>query len=112
MSEVDDYIAGFPPEVRARLNAVREAALEVVPEPGEKISYGVPTVTTHGKNVFHYAAYDQHLSTYPVPEAADELAAWIDARRKGKGTLHHPHDEPLSLEHVTELVRLLVDQRA
>ena len=36
---------------------------------------------------------------------------WIAARRKGKGTLHHPHDQELDLDRITEVVRLLVAQR-
>lgn len=105
------YIDAFPDEVAERLRAVRAAALEVVPDHAEKISYGVPTITSAGKNVFHYAAYDTHLSTYPVPDADGELGEWVAARRKGKGTLHHPHDQPLDLDRVAEVARLLTEQR-
>lgn len=108
---VDDYIAGFPADVAARLQAVRETALAVVPDPAEKISYGVPTITSSGRNVFHYAAYAGHLSTYPVPDATGELADWIASRRKGKGTLHHPNDQDLPLDRIAEVVQLLVDRR-
>ena len=111
MSEVDDYIAQHPPEVRERLEAVRRTALAVVPDAGEKISYGVPTVTTAGRNVFHYAAFAGHLSTYPVPDAEGDVADWIAQRRKGKGTLHHPHGDDLDLDRIAELVRLLAAQR-
>jgi uncharacterized protein YdhG (YjbR/CyaY superfamily) len=109
--DVAAYIDGFPAEVAERLRAVRAGALEVVPEHAEKISYGVPTITSAGKNVFHYAAFASHLSTYPVPDADGELAEWIASRRHGKGTLHHPHDQPLEVGRIAEVARLLAEQR-
>lgn len=105
------YIDRFPADVAERLRTVRTAALAVVPDHGEKVSYGVPTITSGGKNVFHYAAYAEHLSTYPVPDADGEMAEWIASRRHGKGTLHHPLGEPLEAERIAEVARLLAEQR-
>lgn len=108
---VDAYIAGFPPAVAGRLEQIRATALGVVSDAGEKISYGVPTITVGGKNVFHFAGFAGHLSTYPVPQASGELSDWIESRRAGKGTLHYSHEEPLPLEQIAQVVRLLLEQR-
>ena len=39
---VDDYIAGFPPDVQARLQAVRTAIRAAAPDAREKIAYQMP----------------------------------------------------------------------
>jgi uncharacterized protein YdhG (YjbR/CyaY superfamily) len=91
---VDDYIAGFPPEQQAALEAVRAAAHAAVPGAEEKISYGMPALTVNGKTVFHWGGWKKHLSVYPVPDGVDGLEPY----RQAKGTLAFPWDEPLPLE--------------
>lgn len=48
---VDEYIAQFPADVRDVLQEVRRRCRAAVPGSGEMISYGIPTVTLHGKYV-------------------------------------------------------------
>ena len=35
---ITDYILGFPPEVQLKLNQMRDAILEIIPEATEKIA--------------------------------------------------------------------------
>jgi uncharacterized protein YdhG (YjbR/CyaY superfamily) len=70
---ITDYILQFPPEVQEKLNALRAAILEVVPEATEKIAYGIPTFTLKG-NVVHFAAvYKSHIGFYPARTASRRL---------------------------------------
>ena len=39
---VDEYIDSFPDKVQERLRRIRQVVREVVPEAGERISYGMP----------------------------------------------------------------------
>jgi uncharacterized protein YdhG (YjbR/CyaY superfamily) len=106
---VDEYIAGFPPDVQADLQRIRETIREVAPEAGEKIAYGIPTFTFHG-NLVHYAAFEHHYGLYPgsgpVEQLADELAGY----ETSKGTIRLPRDRPLPLDLIRKVVRAAVER--
>ena len=40
---IDEYIASFPPDIQARLEAMRATIRAAAPDAEEKISYGMPT---------------------------------------------------------------------
>jgi len=42
--DVDSYLAGFPPEQREILERVRQVIRSQVPDPVEKIRYGMPAI--------------------------------------------------------------------
>jgi len=93
---VNEYIASKPAAVRAVLAQVRNAIRRAVPEPQERISYGIPTYTLHGRDVLYFAGWKQHYSLYPAkgPVAAafkDDLARYeVD-----NGTIRFPLSEPV-----------------
>jgi uncharacterized protein YdhG (YjbR/CyaY superfamily) len=109
-ASVDEYIDSFPAEVRERLTTVRDIAREVVPDCGERISYGIPTVTLGGRYVVYYSAGKQHIALYPVP-ADEALAQELAAYRAGKGTLRFPLKQPLPTDVVRRVVAALAAQR-
>jgi uncharacterized protein YdhG (YjbR/CyaY superfamily) len=84
---VDDYIAGFPPDVQGRLYAVRAAIREAAPEATEGISYGIPTFFMDGRYLVYLAGWKRHVSLYPVPDGDAELERELTPYRAGKGTL-------------------------
>ncbi|MCB9677715.1 MAG: DUF1801 domain-containing protein [Alphaproteobacteria bacterium] len=106
--DIDTYIAGFPPDVAARLTAMREAIRETAPGAAEKIGYGIPTFTLKKKNLVHFAGYARHVGFYPGPSGiaafADELAAFESA----KGSVRFPNDQPLPLDLVRRIVAFRV----
>ena len=108
---IDDYIAGHPPKIRARLSAMRKTIRKHAPEAEERISYRIPTFYLGG-NLVHFAAFDRHVGFYP---GAAGIAAFQDALapyKSAKGSVQFPHDEPLPLELVAEIVRFRVAQQA
>ncbi|HEY0997880.1 MAG TPA: DUF1801 domain-containing protein [Gemmatimonadaceae bacterium] len=108
---IDDYIAGHPPEVRARLSAMRATIREHAPEAEERISYRIPTFYLGG-NLVHFAAFARHLGFYPGPSGIaafqEALARYVSA----KGSVQFPHTEPLPLELVADIVRFRVAEQA
>ena len=54
---VDEYISGFPEEVRKILENIRIMIKNLTPDAQETISYAIPTFKLSGKNLVHYAAY-------------------------------------------------------
>ncbi|MFN8521657.1 MAG: DUF1801 domain-containing protein [Chloroflexota bacterium] len=107
--DVDEYIAGFPPDVRERLRQVRGLILEVAPEAVEKIGYGMPTYVLHG-NLVHFAAYKAHIGLYPTPSGTEAFAAEIARYRSGKGSIQFPLDEPLPLDLIRRIVEFRVKE--
>ena len=111
VTTIDDYIAGHPPKIRARLAAMRRTIRKHAPEAEEKISYRIPTFYLGG-NLVHFAAFNRHVGFYP---GAAGIAAFQDALapyKSAKGSVQFPHDEPLPLELVAEIVRFRVAQQA
>ena len=105
---VDDYIASFPPEVAAVLEAVRRTIDGVVPGAGEKISYQMPTVTIDGRALCYDAAWKRHLGIYPVPPLDAELEAEVAPYRAAKDTVRIPYTEPVPLDLIGRVVASLL----
>jgi uncharacterized protein YdhG (YjbR/CyaY superfamily) len=108
---VDEYIAQFPAEVQDVLQEVRRRCREAVPDSGEMISYGIPTVTLGGKYVVYFAGWAHHISVYPVPSGDDAFQADIAPFRAGKGTLKFPLDKPVPYSLIGRTAALLAAER-
>ena len=90
-NNVDAYIAGYPPQVRAILRKIRTTIRKAAPKAEEAISYGIPAFKLHGNLIF-FAAYKSHISIHPrVAELKTELAKYAG----GKGTVQLPLDKPI-----------------
>jgi uncharacterized protein YdhG (YjbR/CyaY superfamily) len=108
---IDKYIAGHPPKIRTRLEAMRKTIRKHAPDAEERISYRIPTFYLGG-NLVHFAAFDRHVGFYP---GAAGIAAFKDALagyKGAKGSVQFPHTDPLPLELVAEIVRFRVAQQA
>lgn len=110
-ASVEEYVASFPDSVQEVLEQVRQRVLAVVPDAEEKISYQIPTITSQGKPVVHFAGWKSHLSLYPGPEGDDELAAAIAPYVAGKGTLKFPLDKPIPYDLIERVVQRLYVER-
>jgi uncharacterized protein YdhG (YjbR/CyaY superfamily) len=108
---VDEYLDSFPDEVRDRLARIRWIAREVLDEPDERISYGIPTVTVAGRPVVHYSGWKRHIALYPVPDGEAGLDRDLEPYRAGKGTLQFPLDRPLPEDLVRRVVVALSARR-
>ena len=93
---VDDYIAGFPPEVADRLRRIREVIIAAVASdsdeaPEERIRYGMPAVMFGGRYALHFAGWKKHIGLYPVPRLDEPLEAEIAPYRAEKDSVVFPH---------------------
>jgi uncharacterized protein YdhG (YjbR/CyaY superfamily) len=112
MSDVDDYIAGFPADVQDRLKQVRATLLEAVPGTAEKVRYGIPAVMLDDRYAIHYAAWKKHLGLYPVATAEPALEAEIAPYRSGKDSLKFMYADPLPSELIGRIAEFLRARRA
>lgn len=104
---VDQYIAGFRGNLRARLKAIRKAVRQSAPGADEVISYGIPAYKLKGI-VVYFAAHTQHIGMYPAPRAEAMFKKELAAYGGGKGTVQFPHDEPIPLALVRRIVAFRV----
>jgi uncharacterized protein YdhG (YjbR/CyaY superfamily) len=108
---VDEYIASYPEDVRKILQEVRRTMRGVVPDAGEMISYGIPTMTVGGRYLVYFAAWKHHLSVYPVPAGDADLDRELAPHRAAKGTLKFPYDKPIPYPLIARVTELLLAQR-
>ena len=104
---IDDYIAGFSPEVQAKLQQVRATIRQAAPDAKEVISYQMPAFTQHG-NVVYFAGYQHHIGLYPAPRGIEQFKKELAAYEGGKGTIKLPLDRPLPLDLIRRIVEYKV----
>ncbi|SFS04370.1 Uncharacterized conserved protein YdhG, YjbR/CyaY-like superfamily, DUF1801 family [Microbacterium sp. cf046] len=110
---VDEYIAGFPPEVAERLQRIREVIIaNVGAPPEEKIRYGIAAVMLGGRYALHYAGWKKHIGLYPVPRLAEPLESQIAPYRAEKDSVTFPHSTPIPYDLIGEVTRAIVARRA
>jgi uncharacterized protein YdhG (YjbR/CyaY superfamily) len=111
-ASVEDYIAGFPPDVAERLRRIRDVILAEVPDPEEKMRYGIAAVMLGGRYALHYAGWKKHIGLYPVPTLPEPLESRIAPYRAEKDSVVFPHAKPIPYELVGEVTAAIVAARA
>lgn len=109
-ADTTQYIAGFPEEIRSKLNQLRACIAETAPEATEKIIYGMPTFYLNG-NLVHFAAYSGHIGFYPAPSAIVAFAPELKPYKTSKGAIQFPLDAPLPLKLIADMVRFRVSEQ-
>lgn len=106
---IDEYIAGFPPDVQALLEQIRATIKHAAPDAQEAIKYQIPTFVLHG-NLVSFAGYKNHIGFYPVPTGMeafkDELAPYV----AGKGTARFPLDQPIPFDLIGRITAFRVQE--
>ena len=108
---VEEYLAALPDDVAAIVERLRALVHAVVPDAGEKISYGMPTFTVAGRALVHVAAWKKHVALYPLPPMDDDLARDVAPFQGTEDTLRLPLGQPVPYELVERVVAALLRQR-
>jgi len=107
---IDEYIAGFSPDVQEILEKIRVTVRNAAPDAQETISYGMPTFTLNGYLVY-FAAYKKHIGFYPAPIGIEEFKDEIAEYESGKGTLQFPLDKPIPYDLISKIVSFRVQEK-
>ncbi|GAA5057938.1 iron chaperone [Nocardia callitridis] len=108
---VDEYVTAFPEDLRAALDEVRRTLLSALPEATESISYGIPTLRLHRRNVVHFAGWNQQVSLYPIPEGDSTFIQAIEPYRVSRGTLKFPLGQPVPYDLIARIATELAKRR-
>lgn len=109
---VDAYIAGFDPVVAERLERIRAAIVAQVPEPEEKVRYGLAAVMLGGRYALHFAGWKKHIGLYPVPVLPEPLETEIAPYRTEKDSVAFAHTAPVPYELIGRVTAAIVASRA
>ena len=108
-TDIDEYIAGFPPDVQEILEEVRATIRSAAPGAEEAISYQIPTFRLEGTLV-HFAAVKKHSGCYPAPTGIDEFTDELSGYQGGKGSVQFPLDKPMPFDLIRRMVEFRVKE--
>jgi uncharacterized protein YdhG (YjbR/CyaY superfamily) len=111
---VDEYIAGFPPDVQRVLSRVRSTIRRAVPRAEESISYRIPTYKLEGRPVIYFAGWTEHYALYPsnkrlVAAFRTQLAAY---EVNDKGTIRFPLRDPVPVRLIAKIAQFRAAEEA
>jgi uncharacterized protein YdhG (YjbR/CyaY superfamily) len=104
---IDEYIAAFPEDTQALLQAVRATIHAAAPDAVERISYNMPAFAQEG-NLVYFAALKHHIGLYPTSSGIAAFQQEISAYESSKGAVKFPKDQPLPLDLITKIVQFRV----
>ncbi len=106
---IDEYIAGFPPDIQEILEKVRATIREAAPDAEETINYQIPTFTLEG-NLVHYAAFKKHIGFYPAPSGIEKFGEELSKYEGAKGSVKFPLEQPIPYDLIGEIVKFRVGE--
>jgi uncharacterized protein YdhG (YjbR/CyaY superfamily) len=112
ITTIDNYIAQFPPDIQERLQAVRTAIHETEPDAQETISYQMAAFRLHGYMLIYFAGYEDYIGMYPAPINDPAFEPDLSVYTSGKATVRFPHDQPLPLDLIRQIVTFRAEQNA
>ncbi|MDQ8053757.1 MAG: DUF1801 domain-containing protein [Pedobacter sp.] len=108
---IDEYIAGFPEEVRERLGQVRNTIVKAVPAAEEAISYGMPAFKLNKKPLIYFAAFKNHIGVYATPTGHEAFKAELAKYKQGKGSVQFPFDQVLPLDLIARMSKFRAEEQ-
>jgi uncharacterized protein YdhG (YjbR/CyaY superfamily) len=104
---IDEYIAGFPPEVQEILQKIRQTIHEAAPHAQETISYQLATFTLKG-NLVHFGAFKKHIGFYPTPSGTEQFRDELVGYQSAKGSIRFPLDQPIPYDLISRMTKFRV----
>lgn len=109
-TDIDEYIAGFPPATQDALKVIRATILRAAPKAEEAISYAIPAYKFGGKWLIYFAGFANHVSVYPAPRAHAEFKDELARYKGGKGTVQFPLDKPIPTGLIKRIITFRIKQ--
>lgn len=106
---IDEYIAGFPPQVQEILQKIRRTIRGAAPDAEETISYRMPAFRQKGI-LLYFAAFKNHIGLYPPVSGDAAITKAIAPYAGEKGNLRFPLDRPIPYDLIERIARLRVQQ--
>lgn len=106
---IDEYIAGFPPDVQKILQKIRTTIQKAAPDAEETISYKMPTFKLNG-NLVYFAGFKNHIGFYPIPTGIKKFEKELSVYKQGRGSVQFPLDKPIPYDLIAKIVKFRVKE--
>lgn len=106
---IDEYIAGFPENVRDILEELRQVIRQAAPQAEEAMRYGIPTFRLNG-NLVHFAAFKKHIGFYPTPSAIETFKEELSPYKQAKGSVQFLIGKPMPYDLIRKIVKYRVEE--
>ncbi len=106
-TSIDEYIAGYPPDVQRILQKIRLTVRKAAPGAEEAISYQMPAFKLNG-NLVYFAGFKEHIGFYPVPTGIAKFKKELSVYKQGRGSVQFPLDKPIPYSLITKIVKFRV----
>ncbi len=107
---IDEYIQTFPVNIQNILEKIRQTIRRAAPDAVETISYQMPTFKLNGKNLVHFAAWQNHIGFYPTPSGTEAFQKELSPYKRAKGSVQFPLDKPIPFDLVERIVTFRVKE--
>lgn len=104
-SNVDAYIASFPPDIQDLLDDVRSTVRKAAPKAEENIHKGAAAYYFDGEPVLFFSCLKKHIAIFATPETQIEFKDELSDYKQSKGSVKFPFSEPLPLPLITRIVK-------
>ncbi len=101
---IDQYIAGFEPDVQERLKDIRKLVHDTISDAVESISYQMPAFKYKGKILSYFAAFKNHIGFYATPESNQAFKDELSEYKTTKGTIQLPYDKPIPMQLLRKII--------
>jgi uncharacterized protein YdhG (YjbR/CyaY superfamily) len=106
---VDEYIKSLPVEIRPKLKELRAIIKGLAPKAEEKISYGMPYYSYHGRLVY-FMAHKNHLGFYPMKSGISKFKNELESYNTSAGTVQFPYDKPLPVDLIRKIILFRINE--
>jgi uncharacterized protein YdhG (YjbR/CyaY superfamily) len=104
---IDEYIAGFPPDVQKLLQQIRATIRKAAPDAKETIKYRMPTFVLN-ENLAHFAGFEKHIGFYPTPSGIEAFKKELAGYKSAKGSVQFPLNERVPFDLIKKMVEFRV----
>ncbi|MDR3653329.1 MAG: DUF1801 domain-containing protein [Paludibacter sp.] len=110
-TEVNEYIAGFPPEIQVLLEQVRQTIKESAPKSVEVMSYGMPGYKLNGILVW-FGGFKNHIGFFPKTAAIEIFKEELIGYKCSKGTVRFPYNKKIPFDLITKIVKFRAEENS
>ena len=101
--EFEKYFAQYPSDVQERLHTTCTLLKKLCKGAEERMAYGMPAFRST-ENIVYFAAFKNHLGFYPTPAPIVHFASQLQDYKTSKGAIQFPHNQPLPLKLMEDIV--------
>jgi uncharacterized protein YdhG (YjbR/CyaY superfamily) len=108
---IDEYIAACAAEAQPVLEQIRAVIKSEAPHAIECMRYAIPTFSTTGGHLVHFAAFKNHIGFYATPTGHAAFKEELSSYKQGKGSVQFPLDKPMPLDLIRRIVAFRVQEQ-